>query len=250
MLVRLSGVAFLAGALTLSAGARQDPRRPAGTDFPVVGGNFGNQRFSTLSRIDRSNVSKLGGAWLVHLEDGAVGGNMQGTPVVVGGVLYIGSTTGSVFAINAADGTRTWKYTSTFGSQINRGVAVGAGKVFTGQGGTRLVALDAKTGTLAWEIKLADRGGTPGTPMYYDGLVYAGISGGEAGVRGQVGAYDAATGKEVWKFYTIPGPGEFGHDSWEGDSWMRGGGPLWTQGAIDPDLALLYVPVGNPYPTV
>ena len=78
--------------------------------------------------------------------------------------------------------------------------------------------------------------------------MYVGIAGGESGVRGQFGAYDAKTGKEVWKFYTIPGPGEFGHDTWEGDSWMRGGGPLWTHPAIDPDLGLVYLPVGNAYP--
>ena len=78
--------------------------------------------------------------------------------------------------------------------------------------------------------------------------MFAGIAGGESGVRGQFGAYDASTGKEVWKFYTIPGPGEFGNDTWEGDSWMRGGGPLWTHPAIDPDLGLVYLPVGNAYP--
>ena len=97
---------------------------------------------------------------------------------------------------------------------------------------------------------MAERGGTPGAVVYYDGFVYAGIAGGESGVRGQFGAYDAKTGKEVWKFFTIPGPGEFGNDTWEGDSWMRGGGPLWTHPAIDPDLGLVYLPVGNAYPDV
>ena len=77
--------------------------------------------------------------------------------------------------------------------------------------------------------------------MYYDGLVYMGVAGGEQGVRGQFGAYDAKTGKEVWKFFTVPGPGEFGHDTWEGDSWQRGGAPVWTHPAIDPELGLIYI---------
>ena len=153
-----------------------------------------------------------------------------------------------MFAIDAATGARIWTYRPTAGGQTNRGVAVAEGKVFSGQPGTRLVALDQKTGALVWETSVAERGGTPGAIIYHDGLVYAGIAGGESGVRGQFGAYDAKTGKEVWKFYTIPGPGEFGHDTWEGDSWMRGGGPLWTHPAIDPELGLVYLPVGNAYP--
>ena len=239
----------IGGALVFSVISAQETWRAVPTrDFPVVGGNLGNQRYSALSRIDRASLPKLGGAWLVHLEDGTPRGNMQGTPVVVDGVMYIGSGSGSVFAVNAATGQRIWKFESPFGGQTNRGVVAAGGLVFTGQSGARLVALDQKTGTLVWETRLAERGGTPGVPMVYGGLVYMGISGGEAGARGQISAHDMKTGKEVWKFYTIPGPGEFGHDTWEGDSWMRGGGPLWTHGAIDPDLGLLIVPIGNPFP--
>jgi PQQ-dependent dehydrogenase (methanol/ethanol family) len=249
MSARVLSLTAACAALALAAvSAQVDWRQPPTRDFPVVGGNLGNQRYSALTSIHRDNLSRLGGAWLVHLEEGERRGSMQGTPVVVDGVMYIGSGSGSVFAINAATGERVWKFESSFGGQINRGVVVAGGKVFTGQAGCRLVALDQKTGTLVWETTLAERGGTPGVPMVHGDLVYMGISGGEAGARGQIGAYDIRTGKEVWKFYTIPGPGEFGHDTWEGDSWMRGGGPLWTHGAIDPDLGLLIVPIGNPYP--
>jgi PQQ-dependent dehydrogenase (methanol/ethanol family) len=245
----LCAVALAAGLATHVLTQGQNAGRPLpGRDFPSVGGDLGNRRYSTLTGITRGNISRLGGAWLRRLEDGNLVGNMQGTPVVAGGVLYIGSGSGSIFAINAATGSVNWKFTSPFGGQTNRGVAVGEGKVFSGQTGTRLVALDQATGALLWEAKLAERGGTPGAPMYHAGLVYAGISGGEQGVRGQITAHDAKTGKEVWKFYTIPGPGEFGHDTWEGDSWTRGGGPLWTHGAIDPELGMLYVPIGNPFP--
>ena len=243
-----AGGVALATALLAASLVAQTPRPAASRDFPTVGGNAANQRYTTLARIDRSNVTQLGGAWLAHIEDGTSQGFNAGTPVVVDGVMYVGANTGNVHAFNAATGARVWKFQSPFGAQINRGVAIADGMVFTGQSGCRLVALDQKTGALVWEVKLADRGGTPGVPMVHGGLVYMGISGGEAGARGQIGAYDTKTGKEVWKFYTIPGPGERGHDTWEGDSWMRGGGPLWTYGAIDADLGLLIVPIGNPFP--
>jgi PQQ-dependent dehydrogenase (methanol/ethanol family) len=166
--------------------------------------------------------------------------------------MYLGAGGGDVLAVNAATGAVVWRYNSTFGNQDNRGVAVAEGKVFSGQAGSRIVALDQKTGALLWQTRVYEGtgrgGGTPGATLYSDGRVFVGISGGEAGVRGQFGAYDAATGKELWKFYTIPGPGELGHETWEGDSWMRGGGPLWTQPAVDPDLGLVYIPVGNAWP--
>jgi PQQ-dependent dehydrogenase (methanol/ethanol family) len=235
----------LAGATAMT---RQRGSAPSGSDFPTVGANLANQRYSSLARITPQNVARLGGAWMVHLEDGQPSGTMQATPVVVGGVLYIGTGSGKVFAIDAASGATIWAYRPAAGGQTNRGVAVAEGKVFSGQANTRLVALDQKTGALVWETRVGERGGTPGAVIYHDGLVYAGIAGGESGVRGQFGAYDAKTGKEIWKFNTIPGPGEFGHDTWEGDSWMRGGGPLWTHPAIDPDLGLVYLPVGNAYP--
>lgn len=246
--VRGALVVFGVAVCFAPTGAQDARQQPASRDFPVVGGDLGNRRYSALDRINRSNVTRLGGAWFLNLEDDQLRGAMQGTPVVVDGLMYIGSGSGSVSAVNAATGALIWKYESTFGGQINRGVVVAEGKVFTGQAGARLAALDQKTGVLLWETQVAPRGGTPGVPMYYDGLVYSGISGGEAGARGQIAAYDARTGREVWKFYTIPGPGEFGHDTWEGDSWMRGGGPLWTHGAIDAELGMIYVPVGNPYP--
>ncbi len=247
-LVSRLGTALLIALAAATTTGWQRGFTPSAKDFPTVGGNLANQRHSSLGQITPANVARLGGAWMLRLEDGQPAGNMQGTPVVVGGVLYIGSGSGKVFAIDAATGARIWTYRPTLVGQTNRGVAVAEGKVFSGQAGTRVVALDQKSGALVWETRLAERGGTPGAVIYHDGLVYAGVSGGENGVRGQVGAYDAKTGKEVWRFYTIPGPGEYGNNTWEGDSWMRGGGPLWTHPAIDPELGLVYVPVGNAWP--
>jgi len=246
----LGAVAIAVIAAASYAGLAQSPAfAPTTRNFPLAGGNLANQRYSALKGITPANVSKLSGAWMVHLEeDGQVAGAMQGTPVIVDGVLYIGSGSGKIFAIDAATGARTWTYQPTAGGQTNRGVTVAEGLVFSGQGGNRLVALDQKTGKLVWETVVGDRGGTPGATIYANGLVFAGVAGGEAGVRGHFGAYEAKTGKPVWAFNTIPGPGEFGHDTWEGDSWQRGGGPLWSHPAVDPELGLVYLPVGNASP--
>jgi PQQ-dependent dehydrogenase (methanol/ethanol family) len=219
-------------------------------DFPLVGGDYGNHRYSTLAQITRSNVSRLGGAWMTH-----VGGRgiMQSTPVIVGGTMYLSA--GSITARDARTGELKWRYPASDqptgfgrGTVSNRGVVVADGKVFSAGPGNTLVALDEKTGALVWQTRLADRGNANAPAVYYDGLVYMGVGGGESGVRGQFGAYDAKTGKEVWKFWTVPGPGEFGHDTWEGDSWKYGGAPVWTHPAIDPELGLVYVPTGNAGP--
>ena len=254
----LTGVAFSA-----------DPHSPAGADawlapttnnFSMVGGNLGNQRFSALKQIDKSNVGKLGGAWVVHtVAEGGYPSTESGVPVVVDGTMYIGVSGGDVLALNAVTGEIKWRWKSPFGNQNNRGITVDDGKLFFGAAGSRLVSLDAKSGTLLWAIKVweSDRpagggsnqlGATPGAPLVSEGRVFCGVSGGEAGVRGQFGAYDEKTGKELWKYYVIPSPGEPGSDTWAGDSWKRGGGPLWTNPAVDPVLGLVYVPVGNASP--
>ena len=226
---------------------------PTSKNFSMAGGNLGNQRFSSLKQINKENIGKLGGAWTIHLTgEGETQTTQAGVPVVVDGTMYVGAMGGDVLALDAATGAVKWRFKSTFGNQNNRGIAVGEGKVFFGAAGSRLVALDQKTGAVAWVTKVIETtgrgGGTPGASVYSDGRVFCGISGGEGGVRGQFGAYDAKTGKELWHFYTTPGPGEFGNDTWEGESWMHGGGPLWTQPAVDPVLGLVYVPVGNASP--
>src|SRR5262249_51191395 len=160
-----------------------------------------------------------------------------GTPVVVDGIMYM--STGHIWARDARTGELKWRYpTGSLGTttNTNRGVAVAEGLVFSAAAGNTLVALDQYTGALKWKTQLGTRGNTNAPAVYYDGLVYMGVGGGEAGVRGQFGAYDAKTGKEVWKFWTVPGPGEFGNETWEGDSWKYGGAPVWTHPAIDPEL--------------
>ena len=128
---------------------------PTGVDFAFAGGNLANQRYSSLSQINRSTISRLGGAWTIHVSDGEPARNIQATPVVVGGVMYLGAG-GDVLAIHASTGAIVWRYKSTFGVQNNRGVAVAEGKVFTGQAGSRVVALDQRTGALSWETRVYD----------------------------------------------------------------------------------------------
>ncbi len=207
-----------------------------------------NQRYSSLTGITPANISKLGGAWMTHISDGANNTNLEGTPVVADGVMYLPGSAGTILAIDAATGAIKWKYQPQQRGGTNRGVAVAEGKVFSSGGGNSLIALDQQTGALLWSTKVGDRGTTVAPAIYYGGLVYMGVSGGEGGIRGFFGAFDAKTGKQVWGFWTIPGPGEFGHDTWEGDSWEHGGGPVWTASAIDPELGLIYVPVGNAWP--
>jgi alcohol dehydrogenase (cytochrome c) len=224
----------------------------AARNFPLVGGDLANQRYSTLRQIDRSTVARLGGAWTTHLEEGRTTGNMQATPVVVDGIMYISSGPNNIFALDAATGTIKWKYASqaAVGPMTNRGVVVAEGKVFSGQRDNSLIALDQRTGALIWKTQLAPpgQGYTAAPTTYYDGLVYIGVAGGELGVRCQFGAYDARTGREIWKFWTTPGPGDKGHETWEGDSWTHGGGPVWTQPAIDPQLRAIYIAIGNAAP--
>jgi quinohemoprotein ethanol dehydrogenase len=255
MFPRLLAAALLVTSVAIVArvGANDaDWRQPATKDFPLVGGNWANQRYSALDQISTSNVKNLGGAWMIHLEDGT-GGNMQATPVVVDGMMYITSSFQNVFAIDARSGAIRWKYKPELrgaGGGTNRGVVVAGGKVFFAQRDNTLVALNQQDGAIVWKTLLSDqpRAYTSAAPVYCDGLVYIGIAGGEVGVRGQIGAYDAGTGREVWKFFTVPGPGERGGDTWEGRSYQHGGGPVWLNPAIDPDLGVLYVPVGNAGP--
>jgi PQQ-dependent dehydrogenase (methanol/ethanol family) len=218
-------------------------------DFVHIGGGLYNQRHSTLTQINKSNISRLGAAWMVHPE-GTVGQWMQGTPVIVNGTMYM--STGHIWARDARTGALKWRYPNgpinSSTTNFNRGVAVAEGKVFSAAAGRTLLALDQYTGAVIWKKTIASRGNTNAPAIYHDGLVFMGVGGGESGVRGQFGAYDAKDGREVWKFWTVPGPGEVGHETWEGDSWKYGGAPVWTHPAIDRDLGLIYFATGNAAP--
>ncbi|PYQ73811.1 MAG: PQQ-dependent dehydrogenase, methanol/ethanol family, partial [Acidobacteria bacterium] len=176
-------------AIARVGGTAADWSQPPTKDFPLVGGNWANQRYSALDQINLSNIKNLGGAWMIHLEDGN-GGNMQATPVASDGVIYITSSFQNVFAIDAGNGAIKWKYSPELrgaGGGTNRGVVVVEGKVLFAQRDNTLVALNQQTGSVVWKTRLTDqpRAFTSAAPVYCDGLVYIGIAGGEVGVRGQ-----------------------------------------------------------------
>ena len=226
------------------------------------GGTLANQRFSPLDGIDTSNVKDLKGVWMTDLESGtAAKYSAEGQPIFYNDVLYVPTGEDDVFAVDVETGKIRWKYESGISQKINtvccgwlsRGVAIGEGKVYIGQLDGNLVALDQDTGAVAWKRQVGSwrKGYTiTAAPLYYDGMVITGVSGGEFSIRGRVQAYDAETGKLVWRFYTIPGPGETGHDSWPAgtDAWQRGGAPMWQTPAVDPELGLLYFSTGNASP--
>lgn len=216
---------------------------PGGRDFPKVGGNLGNQNYSALRDIHRGNVRGLGAAWTNSIEGGLAAGNSQSTAVAVDGVLYIESAQGNVFAVDGATGVTKWTYRQTRGTITRRGVAVGRGKVFTHARGSWVVALDAETGAVAWEKQVTGYGNLEKVAItYHDGRVFVGAADGD---RGAGLALDADTGEYLWHFWGIPEPGEFGNDTWEGESWREGGATPWIHPAVDPDLGLVYWTFGN-----
>jgi alcohol dehydrogenase (cytochrome c) len=259
LLVRESGDSWPATVPALSA----DELTTEPTDAWLTnGGTVYNQRFSPLDEIDASNVGRLRGVWMTDLDSGkAAKYSAEGQPIFYNGVLYVPTGEDDVFAVDVDTGKIRWKYESHISQKINticcgwlsRGVAIGEGKVYIGQLDGTLVALDQDTGAVAWKTQVGSwrRGYTiTAAPLYYDGMVITGVSGGEFSIRGRVQAYDAETGKLVWRFYTIPGPGETGHDSWpEGtDAWKHGGAPMWQTPAVDPELGLVYFSTGNASP--
>jgi len=233
------------------------------TGWLTNGGNLYNQRYSPLSRINRSNVANLKPAWRTHLNGSGTDSKYSGQaqPIVYDGVIYIPTGANDVFALDADTGSILWTYEAHLDPNItviccgwlSRGVAIGDGKVFSGQLDGKLVALDAKTGKVVWQKQAEtnhDGFSITGAPLYYDGLVITGFAGGDRAARGRVKAYDARTGELKWTFYTIPGPGELGHDTWpaNNDTWKYGGAAVWQTPAVDPELGLVYFSTGNPGP--
>ena len=236
---------------------------PPTDGWPTNGGDWYNRRYSPLTAIDRSNVATLKGVWRTHLNGSGLGAQYSGEaqPVVYRGVIYVVTGADDVFAVSVDSGAILWEHranldpanTAVCCGWTSRGVGLGDGKVFVGQLDGKLVALDQATGRVAWSVQ-AERWqegfSITSAPLYFDGLVITGFAGGERGIRGRVKAFDARDGKLAWTFYTIPGPGEVGHDTWPQDNeiWMDGAAPVWNTPAVDPELGLIYFATGNPGP--
>jgi quinohemoprotein ethanol dehydrogenase len=241
-------------------------------DWPVHGGNVEEHRFSTASQIDRGNVAQLGLAWSFEFDSNR---GQEATPIMIDGVIYVSTAWSRVYALDARSGRQLWRFDPEVPGSIgfvaccdvvNRGVAVSAGRVFVGTLDGRLIALDAKTGSPVWTVQTTDRGKPStitGAPRVAGDSVVIGNGGAEFGVRGYVTAYAAATGKQLWRFYTVPGdPGappdgavsdtilkEVALPTWAG-RWYEfgGGGTVWDAIVYDRQLDQLYIGVGNGSP--
>ncbi|PLW68851.1 PQQ-dependent dehydrogenase, methanol/ethanol family [Pseudohalioglobus lutimaris] len=235
-------------------------------DWPAHGRNAGEERYSPLAAINNENVNELGLAWRFKYPLDRV---VEATPIIADGVMYTTGAYSMVFALDAKTGELLWEYDPKVWRGVqgrgccdaaNRGVAVSQGKVYLGVYDGRLEALDAKTGKLLWTVNTlidADRNYTiSGAPRVVKDKVIIGNGGAEFGVRGYITAYDMDTGKQAWRFFTVPGDPAKGDESetitmirktWHGDQyWVQGGGgTVWDSMAYDPDLDLLYIGVGN-----
>lgn len=218
-------------------------------------GSFTSQRHSGLTQITPENAKDLTLKWVFQsrsLEKHEV------TPLVVDGVMYTVQGINDVFALDAATGKTIWSYAykpdaaaRNCCGQETRGLAILGDKVFLAALDTTLIALNAKTGKEVWKTRVADpqqRYSMTHAPLAIKDKIIAGVAGGEFGIRGFIGAWDANTGKEIWRFYTVPGPGEPGNETWSGDSWTHGGAPIWETGSYDPDTNLTFWGTGNAGP--
>ena len=243
-------------------------------EWMTYGGTYSEQRFSTLQQIDASNIGRLGLAWFADYETNQ---NQYGSPLYIDGVIYVSTARNVLYAFDAKSGNRIWKYNPMIRGErlrynlglVNRGIAAWHGKIIMGTLDARLVAIDAKNGREVWSTDtvpaslglgaMTNRYTITMAPRVAKGKVFVGASGGEFGVRGFVAAYDADTGKEVWRFWTVPGDPSKGFENpaleraaktWHGEWWKvaGGGGTVWDSVIYDPVTDLLYVGTGNATP--
>jgi len=254
-LVVATTVGVLVMAVGLEGQAQEIGRGYSGQDWPFVGGGWSSSRHSTLADITTDNVGRLGGAWVTRFEGG---GASRSTPVVKEGVLYL-TAGASVLAIDARDGETIWQWQAEdVASQMVpswQGVGLGEDLVFVGLRSAEVAALRQDTGQLVWTESVGSQPRDPGetvttAPLQAVGKVFVGVANGDSGGQGRIVALDAATGEIEWTFFIVPRPGEFGHETWPQDSdiWEVGGGGVWLNGVVDPDLGMIYFSTGNPVP--
>jgi alcohol dehydrogenase (cytochrome c) len=225
-------------------------------EWLTYAGNYAGHRHSLLPQLTQSNVRNLRLAWVAQLRQ--VDRELQVSPIVADGVMFVSESRDGVVALDARTGETIWTYRRPVPDALpgccgmpNRGVAVLGQTVFVATSDSFLVALDANTGKQRWIVKVADyRSGytMTGAPLALGDRVVVGVAGGEFGIRGFLVAFDAAEGRQLWKFHTVPGPGEAGHDTWTGDAWKTGGAPTWTVGAYDAQEDVIFWGTGNPSP--
>ena len=225
----------------------------------MYSGAYSGQRYSELRQIDTGNVKNLEMKWILQAQ---VSGSWQSSPLVVDGVMYLTQRPNDVLALDAKTGRIFWVYKHAVSPDYkvccganNRGLAILGDTLFMGTLDAHLVAIDAKTGRVKWNVNVGEFAhgySVTLAPLVIKDKVIVGVGGGEFGIRGFIAAYDAATGREAWRFNTIPAPGEPGSETWSGasnkDAWKNGGGSVWVTGSYDPALNLTYWGIGNPGP--
>ena len=216
---------------------------------------YSNQRFSPLTQITPANVANLELQWVWQARSLE---KFEATALVVDGLLYTVQAPNDVVALDAKSGRIFWTFSHTPApdarlccGRVNRGVSILGDTLFMGTIDAHLIALDAKTGQVRWKTQVAgsnERYAITHAPLVVRDSVIVGTAGGDFGVRAFIAAFDAKTGRERWRFYTVPATGEPGNDTWSGESWKTGGAAVWNAGAYDPDANLVYFGTGNPWP--
>lgn len=220
------------------------------TGWTSYNGDPGGNRHTALTQIDKTTVTRLAPRWMATIPDA---GQLQVTPVVADGIMYV-SAPNECYALDAGSGRRLWHYKrprtkGVSGGNANRGVAVAGDRVFMMTDHAHLIALNRFSGELVWDAALADwrdNYGASSAPLPAGSLIISGVSGGEHGANGFVTAHDQESGKEVWRFWTVPKRGEPGSETWQGKDIDHGGAPTWFTGSYDPQLDIVYWPTGNP----
>ena len=228
---------------------------PVDNNWLSYNGDYTGRRYSALREINNANVSQLRAQWVFHAPNSS---HLEVTPVVVDGMMFVTSAN-DAYALDAQSGRIVWHYSRPITEGLiddasqhhNRGVAVWHDRIFMETDNAHLLCLDVRSGHLLWDVAYTDGNpnyGATSAPLVVKDKVIVGTSGGDDGVRGFLAAYDAGTGKESWRFWTIPAPGEFGSSSWPGESYKLGGGTTWMPGTFDPELNTIFWGTSNPAP--
>ncbi|HUI21392.1 MAG TPA: PQQ-binding-like beta-propeller repeat protein [Methylocella sp.] len=225
-------------------------------EWLTYSGSYNGWRHTSLTEITPANVAQLKLRWIKQFDTGDP--FIETTPLVIDGTIFTVAPAPNVVALDAKSGEVIWEYARPIPpdlplccGRMNRGLAVQGSTIFLGSLDGYLVAIDANNGKVVWQTLVAsptDGYSITGAPLAINHSVVVGIAGGEFGTRGFLAAYDVSTGQLQWKFQTIPGPGEIGHETWQNDAWRTGGGPTWNTGSYDPSTGLIYWGVGNPSP--
>jgi alcohol dehydrogenase (cytochrome c) len=229
--------------------------KPIAENWLSYNGDYTGRRYSILHEVSASNVAQLRAQWVFHAPNSS---SLEVTPVVVDGIMFV-TAANDAYALDAQSGRTLWHYSRPITEGLiddasqhhNRGVGVWRTHVFMETDNAHLLCLDARSGHLVWDVAYTDGNrnyGATSAPLVIKDKVIVGTSGGDDGIRGFVAAYDAESGKEVWRFWTIPGPGEFGSSSWPGESYKLGGGTTWMPGTFDPELNTIFWGTSNPAP--